>query len=185
MNLYFDEEEAVEKLQELGYRVVKEEFPDTEFVHTVKDLVNYFYTRRKYYNPDRKFPFSIDYSEATKRISGFVKSRQKLGLSRKMALRECAILVDNLFKYEAVLLLKEPIINPGILTSRPVMDKICSLVNREVREVAEVDNGLFIDELNVIYDEEFGVKDSNIAQEIRKEILEASIDVENGRGSKA
>ena len=80
MSLYFDESESVEKLRERGYRVVKVEFPGS--ATTIKDLLEYFYARRLFYNPDRPFPPSRNLVQDRNYISGFVRKRQQLGSRR-------------------------------------------------------------------------------------------------------
>jgi len=89
MSLYFDEEDAVDQLRERGYRVVKVEFPNT--VTTIKDLIEYFYARRLYYNSNRPFPISRNFEEDKKYVSVLVKKRQAMGLSRKNAIKEAAM----------------------------------------------------------------------------------------------
>jgi hypothetical protein len=138
----------------------------------VKELITYFYSRRRYYNPDRKFPFSVDYSTDSKYLSSFVRSRQKLGLGRKAAVAEAALIVDALFRFEEHLHLKNPIIGPAILTSRPLVDRVCSFMNGEVDEVGEAESEIFINELNEIYNEEFAERDFERASKEREKILE-------------
>lgn len=171
-SLYFDEEEAVETLRERGYRVIKVDFPETQEITTVKQLVEYFYARRFFYNPDRPFPASIDYKGDTKYASDLIRARQKLGLSRKDAVREAAAIVDALFKYEAFLKLREPIVHLTILTSRPIVDRICMYMNGEVQEVEESRNDEYIDGINKIYDKEFAQRDFEKAAEKRRQVLE-------------
>ncbi len=172
MGLYFDEEEAIEALRDRGYRVIKVEFPDTESVSTVRKLVEFFYARRFYYNENRKFPASIDWKKDSLCASDLVRSRQKLGLSRKNAVKEAAAIVDALFKYEKFLRLREPIHHLTILTSRPVMDRICSFMNAEVTDVEEFKTGEYIEAINVIYDRDNAQRDFDVAAEKRKKILE-------------
>ncbi|KKM18680.1 hypothetical protein LCGC14_1663220 [marine sediment metagenome] len=172
MSLYFDQEEAIKTLQDRGYRVIKVDFSDTASVTTMKKLVEYFYARRFFYNSDRKFPASIDWKKDNLYASDLVRSRQKLGLSRKDAVREAAALVDALFKYESFLKLREPINHLTILTSRPVMDRICNYMNAEVSEVEECKTGEYIDKINKIYDREYAQRDFEKAAESRKKILE-------------
>lgn len=172
MSLYFEEQEAIETLKDRGYRVVKVEFPDTETVTTMKKLVEYFYARRFFYNPDRKFPASIDWKKDNVCASDLVRSRMKLGLSRKNAVKEAAALIDALFKYEEFLKLREPINHLTILTSRPVMDRICSYMNSEVAEVEETKTEEFIGEINEIYNREYAQRDFEKAAEKRQKMLE-------------
>jgi len=173
MGLFETEEETVERLRNLGYRVFKESYPDFESIRTAKDLLEYFYARRKFYNSERRFPESIDYQGKTKVISGFVRSRQKLGLSKETATQECAELIENMFKYEKHLHLKEPIISVNILTSAPLMDRVCSIANEEHREVEELENDKCLKDFYATYEEEYGERDNGAARENRKEILEA------------
>ncbi len=173
MTLYFDEEEAINELRNRGYRVTKEEFIEVETVTTVKELVDYFYARRRYYNPDRKFPIGVNYSKDTKEISTFIRSRQRLGLNRKAAVQEAALLVDALFKYEEHLYLKEPILSPRILTVGPLMDRVCSFANGEVGRVNAADADIFINEINEIYKKDCAEKDFELASEEREKILES------------
>ena len=172
IDLFFDEEEAIAALKERGYRVVKEEYPTAGSVTTVKDLVNYFYSRRYYYNTDRKFPYSIDYSNDSRDISSLIQSRQKLGLGRKAAVAEAALIVEALFRFEEHLHLKTPIRGPAILTSRPLVDRVCSFMNNEDAEVGEDDTKMFIEEVNELYRKEYAQRDFEQASEERKRILE-------------
>jgi hypothetical protein len=173
MSLYFDEQEAVEELQRRGYRVFKESYPDFESIRTAKDLLEYFYARRKFYNPERRFPESIDHQGNTKVLSSLIRSRQKLGLSRQNAVRECAELIENMFKYEKHLYLKEPIISVNILAVRPIMDRVCSIANEENKEVVALENNKFLDQFYEDYEKTYGARDDDDAKEKRKEILEA------------
>ena len=173
MNLYFDEQEAVEKLQELGYRVFKESYPDFEGIRTAKDLLEYFYARRKFYNSERRFPESIDHQGNTKVISSFIRGRQKLGLSRANAVRECAELIENMFKYKKHLTLKEPIISVNILAVRPIMDRICSIANEENKEVVALENDKYLNQFYEDYEKTYGERDDELARQKRKEVLEA------------
>lgn len=173
MSLYFDEEEAVEELRGRGYRVVKESYPGFESMKTAKDLVEYFYARRRFYNPARKFPESIDHQGGTKVVSSLIRSRQKLGLGRKSAVQECAVLIENMFKYEKHLNLKEPIISVNILAVRPFVDRICSIANEENREIEELENDRYLNEFYESYEKKYGERDDEIAREKLTEILEA------------
>jgi len=170
--LYFDEEDAVKSLQDRGYRVIKVKFPSTESVTSVKRLVEYFYARRFYYNEDRKFPASIDWGKDNLYAADLVRSRQKLGLSRKNAVRESAELVDALFKYEEFLKLREPINHLTILTSRSIMDRVCNFVNGDVSEVEELKTNEYIEKINEVLDRENSQEDFENAAKKRKKILE-------------
>lgn len=181
--LFFDEEKAIEGLQERGYRIVKENFLEISPVTTVRGLVNYFYSCRRYYNPERKFPYSVDHTKGTRDISSFVRSRQKLGLGRKAAVAEAVVLINALFRFEEHLKLKGPIINPAILTNRPTMDRICSFMNNEVDEVGEIESHKYIDGINEAYNTEFAERDFERAAKERKRILEILND-EGNRNSK-
>lgn len=179
-NLFFDEEEAIRELQARGYRVDKIECPEASSVKTIRQLVDYFYSRRKFYNPERRFPYSIDYTEDTKAVSSFVKSRQKLGLDRKAAVVEAARLVDALFRYEKQINLKEPIIRPAILAVRPIMDRICSFANGEVSEVNEYETELYMNQVNEYYNKNYAQQDFQRAAEERTRIRE-KLDVNTER----
>lgn len=181
MSLYFDEEEAIETLRERGYRVVKIEFPETQNITTVPKLVEYFYARRFFYNKDRTYPASIDFTNDNKYASDLVRSRQKLGLSRKDAVREAAAIVDALFKYEPFLKLREPINHMTILTSRPIMDRICMYLSGEVSEVEEAKNEEYINVVNVIYDREYAQRDFEKAANKRRAILEKLNEHKDGK----
>jgi len=172
VSLYFDEEEAVEELKRRGYRVVKEDYPNAEGIDTIPKLVDYFYSRRRYYNPDRKFPNSIDYGSERKYVSSFVKSREKLGLNRKTAIQEATLIIDALFKFEKHLGLREPILDSRILAVRPIMDRICSYLNGEVAEANETDTELYIQEWNRYYNKEFAEHDFERAKQKLKKISE-------------
>jgi len=181
MSLYLDEEEAKSFLQDRGYRVIRVDFPDTESVTTMRKLVEYFYARRFYYNPDRRFPASIDWKKDNLYASDLVRSRQKLGLSKKNAVKEAAALVDALFKYEEFLKLREPILHLTILTVRPIMDRICSYMNAEVSEVEEFKTEEYIEDINKVYNKEYAQRDFEKAAEKRKKILERLNDTDDGK----
>lgn len=181
MTLFFDEEDAIKKLRERGYRVVKEEYGSSKKVSTVRDLVDYFYSRRRFYNQDRKCPHSIDYSEDAKSISSFVKSREKLGLGRKQAIAEAAELIDTLFKFEKHLGLREPITKAKILAVRPIMDRVCSYLNGEVDEVNETDTILEVDHWNEYYNKYYANQDFIRAADERAKILEKMNERKDGK----
>lgn len=170
--MFFEEEEAIKILQDLGYRVVKVEFPEISSVRTAKDLVEYFYARRQFYNPDRRFPPSLNYKQDTKFMSGILKKRQQLGLSRKVAAQEAAVLIETLFKFEKHLKLREPVMSPKILEVGSIMDRICMYANGEVDEVGETDTNIFIDEINEVYKKKYSERDAERAAQSRKRILE-------------
>lgn len=170
--LFFDEEEAVKGLQERGYRVSKEEHLKASSVDTVPKLVRFFYARRLYYNPGRKYPDSIDYTNDRNYVSTLVKARQKLGLSRKAAIQECVQIIDALFKYEELLRLREPITNTRILTQTSIINRVCSFLNSEVPEAGEIDAQKIVDAHNTYYNKHFAGEDYLRADARRREILE-------------
>lgn len=172
MSLYFEEEEAIKILKERGYRVVKVEFPETQSITTIKKLVEFFYARRFFYNKDRKYPASVDFKNDSKFASDLVRSRQKLGLNRKQAIQEAASLIEGLFKFEPFLKLKEPINHLTIVTSRPIMDRICMYLNGESSDVEESLNEDYVNKLNKIYEKQYFDQDFEDAQHKRKHILE-------------
>lgn len=172
MALFFDEEEAIKELQARGYRVVKEVYPEASSVRTFRDLVVYFYSRRRFYNPDRKFPFSIDHTEDVKYISSFVQSRQKLGLDRRTAVAEAASIIEGLFKFEKKLNMTAPIMSPAILTVRPLVDRVCSFINGELAEVNEYETELYVNEINEYYNKKFAQRDFESAAQARNLMLE-------------
>ncbi len=171
MALYFDKEEAITELQELGYRVSKIDFSEVESITSIKALVEHFYARRRYYNLEREYPLSIDYKEDTKKIASFVKSREKLGLKRRDAIQEAAVLIDAMFKFEKCLSLKEPIISLGILSVRPFMDRVCAMINGEIDSANQFDKELNAKEFNELYNKKFGERDFKRASEERTQIL--------------
>lgn len=181
MALFFDEEEAISELRKRGYRVVKEHYDSSRKVSTVRDLVDYFYSRRRFYNPDRKCPPSTDYVDDGKYISSFVRSREKLGLSRKQAVAEAAEIIDALFKFEKHLGLREPVIHANILAVRPIMDRVCSYLNGEVAEANETDTELEINEWNEYYNKKYSKQDFDRAAEERAKILEKMNERKDGK----
>ena len=172
MNLYFDETEAIALLQEKGYRIIKINFESVENISSVKKLIEFFYARRFYYNKNRKFPLSIDYSKDSKFAADLVKSRQKLGLNRKNAIKESALIIDALFKYEKFLKLKEPICHLNIVTSRPIIDRVCTFLNEEVSEVNELETNEYIDKVNKLYEKTNAELEFDNAAKTRKKLLE-------------
>lgn len=178
-SLYFDEAEIVKELQERGYRVVKVNFP--EKVSNIKDLVDYFYARRFHYNPDRPFPLSRNFEQDQKYISVIVRKRQELGLSRVQAVRECAMLIETLFRFEKHLKLRDPVLSPQALTVGFIMEKVCAIANDEIGEAGEEETGRFIDEINEIYEKKFAARDEERASESRKRIIERLDDEQRHR----
>jgi len=170
MSLYFDDEEAAEKLRERGYRVVKVEFPAA--ASTIKDLIDYFYARRLFYNPDRPFPPSRNFVEDRKFLSVFVKKRQDLGLSRKEAIREAAMLIEVLFRFEEHLKLRTPVMSPKALLVGFIIERVCAIANDEIDEASEAETERYITEINEIYNKKFAERDKELATASRKRILE-------------
>jgi len=170
MSLYFDEEEAADQLRERGYRVVKVEFPNT--ATTIKDLIEYFYARRLYYNPNRPFPISRNFEEDKKYVSVLVKKRQATGLSRKNAIKEAAMLIETLFRFEEHLKLAEPIMSPRALSVGFILNRVCAIANDEIAEASESETERYIDEINEVYDKKYAERDAEIAAASRKRILE-------------
>lgn len=178
MSLYFDESESVEKLRERGYRVVKVEFPGS--ATTIKDLLEYFYARRLFYNPDRPFPPSRNLVQDRNYISGFVRKRQQLGLSRKNAIREAAMLIEVLFRFEEHLKLRTPIMSPRVLEVGFIMERVCAIASDEIGEASEAETERYIDELNEVYNRKNAERDSELAVASRKRILERLHGQRNG-----
>lgn len=173
MSLYLDEEEAIAELRERGYRITKESYSRVGNVTNARQVVEWFYARRLYYNSDRKYPMSgISYAADSKTLSVFIRQRQKLGLDKKAALREAALLIDNMFKFEKHLGLKEPITSIGILTQSGIMDRVCAFANGEVPLVEEEKDHLLIDELNQIYNRENAESDKTLASDRMDKMLE-------------
>lgn len=168
-SLYFDEEEMVKELQERGYRVIKVDFPHV--VSSIKDLLDYFYARRFHYNQNRTFPISRNFEADRKYLNNLVKKRQDTGLSRIQAVRECAVLIETLFRFEEYLKLREPVLSPQALTVGFIMEKICAIANGELDEASEEETRQYIDEINEIYEKKFAQRDAEIAAESRKRIL--------------
>lgn len=172
MSLYFDEEEAAEKLRELGYRVVKVEFSEAASVSNIKDLIDYFYARRLFYNADRPFPPSRNFEEDRKYLGLFVKKRQALGLSRKNALKETAVLIDTLFRFEEHLKLKTPVMSPRALDVGFIIERVCAIANDEIAEASEAETDRYINSINTIYNRKNAERDAELAAASRKRILE-------------
>ena len=164
----YPEEDIVTFLRKKGYRVVKEEYPEAKGVDTIPKLVDFFYSRRKFYQRG-DFPASVDGVQSRKYVSSFVKSREKLGVPRKVAVKEAAVIIDALFRYEDQLRLKEPISGTSILTSRSIMDRICALLGSEYCELQDQE---VIQEWNEYYNEQDSQKDFESATKELERILE-------------
>ena len=170
MSLYFDEKEAVETLRERGYRVVKVELPNT--ASSIKDLLDYFYARRLFYNPERTFPPSRNFEQDRKYLSVLVRKRENMGLSRKNAIRECTVLIDTLFRFEEHLKLSEPVMSPRALDVGFILNRVCAIANDEIGEAGEAETERYIDAINEVYGRKFAERDAEIATASRKRILE-------------
>lgn len=169
----FVADEAIDKLRELGYRVTKEDFPEAERgVTSPKELLRYFYARRKFYNPDRRFPDSINYKDGLDHVGGFLRRREKLGLNRAQAIKEATILIEMIFKYEEFFYLKTPIMEPSILTVGFVITKACAFANGEVPAANAAETEVMVEELNQEYNREFAERDAQEASERLARILE-------------
>jgi hypothetical protein len=171
-SLIFNEEDAISFLQERGYRVVKVDDYDGRSITSIPQLVQFFYARRRYYNPERKYPESMDNTNDRIFIGGFVQSRKKLGLDKKTAIKECTQIIEAMFKYENLLKLETPILSPRILGVRPIMDRVCSFLNGEVAEVGEIDAEMVVKQYNDYYNRHFAEEDLQYADLRRKDILE-------------
>ncbi len=173
MVFLFVTEEAIAELRKRGYRVTKDDFPEAEGgVTTPKELLTYFYARRKFYNPDRRFPDSINYKDGLDHIGGFLCRREKLGLNRAQAIAEATILIEMLFKYEEHFRLKTPIMEPSILTVGFVVNRSCDFANGEIPAANHAETEDMITELNQEYNREFAERDALEASERMARILE-------------
>lgn len=170
--LFFDEELAVEELKNRGYRVVKVGHPKFPGLKNINELVQFFYARRRFYNPDRQYPESLDYENDRKYIASLVKARQEAGLNKKLAMHEAADIIDALFKYEKLLVLDYPVSGANILGSNFIVNRLCSFLNGEVPEAKEVENDLAIDQWNEYYNKKHAAEDLEKAKEKMKIMLE-------------
>jgi len=163
-DLYFDEEEVIAALKARGYRVVKLDYDRVGNISNTRQVVEWFYARRLYYNPERAYPPSgINYTADSKTLSVFVRQREKLGLSRRLALQEAAMLIDNMFKFEKHIGLKEPILSIRILTQSSIMDRVCAYASGEVPLVEEEKDHALIDKINKIYNRDNAEEDKKVA----------------------
>ena len=146
------------------------EFPPA--ASSIKDLIEYFYARRLFYNPDRPFPPSRNFEEDRKYMSVIVKKRQGMGLSRKHAIREVAMLIEVLFRFEEHLKLRDPIMSPRALGVAFIMDRVCAIASDEIDEASEAETERYIDEINEVYNKKYAERDAELAAASRKRILE-------------
>jgi hypothetical protein len=168
-----DDEDAITALRAEGYRVTKEDFPEAIGNPTTPlELLRHFYARRQFYNPDRRFPDSINYKDGLDHVGGFLCRREKLGLSRAQAMKEATILIEMIFKYEEFFYLKTPIKEPSILTVDFVVRKACAFADGEVPVVNDAKTEAMVEELNQEYNREFAERDAREASERLARILE-------------
>ena len=109
--------------------------------------------------------------EDRKYISGFVKKRQELGLSRKHATREAAMLIEVLFRFEKHLKLRTPIMSPRVLQVGFIMERVCAIASGEIDEASEEETERYIDAVNEIYNKKYAERDTELAVASRKRIL--------------
>jgi hypothetical protein len=114
----------------------------------------------------------MDSSQDRVFLGSFVKARMKLGLDKPTAIKECAKIIDALFKYEKLLRLDEPVLSPRILGVRSIVDRVCSYLNGDVPEAGEVDTEQAVQRCNEYYNRHFALEDLRRADEERKRILE-------------
>ena len=175
----YPEQEIVNYLRRKGYRVIKEEYPEAKGVSTIPKLVDFFYSRRRFYQRG-EFPTSIDGSTDRKSISSFVRSREKLGLPRKVAVKEAAVIIDALFRFEHLLNLKEPVSSANILAVRPIMDRVCALLSSEYCDKLDEE---IIREWNQYYNKKDAQQDFQKATEQLRKLSEKLNDNKKRRRS--
>lgn len=124
------EKDCIEFLEDRGFIISP---PPKKYydVNTIDELVLFFYLSMYKHNLNRKFRYT-PMSEDRKVVSTFVKYR--IGVSnvnRKVAMTECARIIEVLFKYEEKLNLKQPITSPIILMQDWLINRALSIINGE------------------------------------------------------
>lgn len=172
MSLFFDEEEAVQELRKMGYKVIKLNYPQFEQITSVKKLLEFFYYKREAGRSDLKVDYYRDAKEDMEMMGQFVKSREKLGLGRKAALQEAALIIDGLFKYEKYLNLTTPIISPKILNVRSFVDRVCGFLNGDDPNVAESETSEYVTLLSEEYARKYQNAEFDSIKDERQKIME-------------
>jgi len=121
------EDEAIETLIELGYRIYKP-LSESFSVHSLNDLVRYYYDKLERYRPSRKLGYSSNIKRDRGVAKRMIESRQSLGCSKSRAITECCILIDILFKDDThgIQASSMPILDPNGACSW-VMDRLVKM----------------------------------------------------------
>jgi hypothetical protein len=137
-----DEVVSAEFLRDRGYLVFKpskhiEKYNSGESKFNLKsnkDLVKFFYIKMMEYNPGRKLHYSMSTKEDLKNAKKLVEKRMALGVSKKRALIEAALIIDILVKHEALFGVAFPITSLRPLVSEKtkwIVDKVIAFYNGE------------------------------------------------------
>jgi len=93
------EQKCVEYLKSYGYTVTKEVEPDHKNVKNSNDLVQFFYALVDYHYPS-PVGYYRNVGKDRKIAKRFVESRMDMaGVDKKVAIRQCVLLIEALFKH--------------------------------------------------------------------------------------
>ncbi len=179
--------EATAFLVSKGYIVISPAKLDYSNVKTVSGLIDYFYSLLQYYNQDRDIHYSSSKKE-TRLASNFIKSRQKVNnLTKKSAIKEAAVIVKCVIKYESKFGFKFPMHSFNCFGQdrmKWVTDKAISIINKENIEVEKDALNLYLNNLYVEQEKEAldAINDKKIKK--LEEILGGLLNGQEGKRKK-
>jgi len=149
--------ESIDFLRSNGYMIIKLSDLEETSVKKAQDLVDLFYALLQFYNQDR----DIHYGKASKKDLGLAKQlithRENICGDKKRALKECALIIKCVVKYEGYFKFTEPLHSFdcfGHDSMKWVVDKAISIINKENKEIDELELNTFLEELYALQEKE-------------------------------
>lgn len=161
-------EDAISLLRDYGYSVRPpsltkaqlDAVPESKYLLTI---VRYFYEKLVEYNTEYRLQYSGNMKRDLGIAKAFLESRELTGISKKAAFLQCCEIIGNLFTYQHLLGLNNPITSMSILNQTVatawVTEKLLDICNNINRDLEEVKEEFWFDSL---YDEQERNRDSKL-----------------------
>ena len=134
------EQRCVDYLRSCGYNVIKRIEPNHKNVKNSNDLVQFFYALVDCYYPS-PIGYYRNLGKDRKIAKRFVESRMEMaGVDKETAVRQCAVIIEALFKHVNEFNFKDAPINFGIFGQESmgwVTEKLIQLILKEQKEKRE------------------------------------------------
>lgn len=133
--------DSISFLEENDYVVLSRQVIEGSSVRTIKDLVEFFYARLQYKNPNRVLHYTFSNKRDRVFASKFINGRMQFGVNRYRALKECVAIIKCVVDFELQFKFSCPVSSLEVFgqdTMKWVSDKAVSIINSEDRAMNEL-----------------------------------------------